>query len=245
LNKNAKAAPTFESIWQPIERIYCISLQDRRDRQASVKNQFTRVGLDRRVEFFLAGRHPTDCERGIFESHQTCLRKGLAEGARHILVFEDDVVFGRFDTRRVAESINAFIRQEEGSILYLGAIVDASRPSGMPGIRGVRYRCLTHGYLIKAALARRIADQSWQQQPFDTVLRQCTACHLALYPSIAFQSNSPSDNSRHRTLDTIRRLCGGLRLIQWVNERYQRYRYAVIAAHVLVVGALILWILIG
>lgn len=245
LNENDKAAATFAPIWQPIERIYCISLQDRRDRQASVKDQFARVGLDRRVEFFLARRHPADCEKGIFESHQTCLKKGLADGARHILVFEDDVVFGSIDTRRVAESIDAFIRQEDCSILHLGAIVDASRPTGMPGIRSVRYRCLTHAYLIKAALARRIAGQSWQRQPFDTVLRNCTARHLALYPSIAFQSNSPSDNSRHRTLDTIRRLCGGLRLIQWVNERYQRYRYAVIAAHVLVVGALILWILIG
>jgi GR25 family glycosyltransferase involved in LPS biosynthesis len=243
LTENGKIAAIFAPIWKPIERIYCISLQDRRDRQVCAKNQFARVGLDRRVEFFLARRHPTDCEKGIFESHRTCLKKGLADGARHILVFEDDVVFGNIDARRVAESIHAFIRQENYPILYLGAIVDASRSTAMPGIRRVRYRCLTHAYLIKAALARRIAGQSWQQQPFDTVLRHWSVRHLVLYPSIAFQSNSPSDNSRHRTLDTVRRLCGGLRLIQWINERYQRHRYAVIAAHVLAVGGLILWML--
>ena len=64
---------------------------------------------------------------------------------------------------------------------------------------------------------------------------------FVLYPSIAFQSNSPSDNSRHRTLDAVRRLIGGLRFIQIVNERYHRFRYAIIAAHLLVIGALILW----
>jgi len=243
LNDNIQKAATFAPIWQPIERIYCISLQDRLDRQASANDQFARVGLDQRVEFFLARRHPTDCEKGIFESHQACLKKGLADGARHILVFEDDVIFGKIDAHRVAESIDAFIRQGDYPILFLGAIVDRSRPAGIPGIRRVRYRCLTHAYLIKAALARQIAGSAWQDQPIDGLLRRCTTGHLALYPSIAFQSNSPSDNSRLRTLDTIRRLCGGLRLIQSVNEHYQRFRYVVIAAHVLVVGGLILWIL--
>jgi len=47
----------------------------------------------------------------------------------------------------------------------------------------------------------------------------------AIYPSFAFQSNSPTDNkSLH--LDTFRRLCGGLRRIQKCNEAYYRYRRA-------------------
>jgi GR25 family glycosyltransferase involved in LPS biosynthesis len=241
-DKNQTAA-AFASIWQPIERIYCISLRDRRDRQASAKAQFVLAGLDGRIEFFLAKRHPTDCEQGIFESHQACLKKGLDEGAGHILVIEDDVVFGKIDACRLAESIEGFIRQTVYPILFLGALIDGSRPTQIPGVRQVRYRCLTHAYLIKASLARQVSGHAWQHEPIDGLLRRCTDRHLALYPSIAFQSNSPSDNSRHQALDTIRRLCGGLRFIQLVNERYHRFRYAVIAAHLLVAGALILWIL--
>jgi hypothetical protein len=97
--------------------------------------------------------------------------------------------------------------------------------------------------MVKRTLAQHIADVSWQKVPYDMLLKQVIEKPFALYPSIAFQSNSPSDNSRHRTLDAVRRLFGGLRRIQTVNEHYHRLRFAVIAAHLLVIGAGILWML--
>jgi GR25 family glycosyltransferase involved in LPS biosynthesis len=201
------------------------------------------VGLDGQVLFFLARRHPRDCEQGIFESHQACLKMGLNAGARHMLVFEDDVVFGRIDASRLEKDIEFFINTENCNILFLGCLARGSRATETPGIRSIRYRCLTHAYLIKPSLARLVADAPWQKVPYDLLLRNSIDEPFVLYPSIAFQSNSPSDNSRHRTLDTLRRLFGGLRIIQAVNERYHRFRYAVIAAHLLVIGAAILWIL--
>jgi hypothetical protein len=168
---------------------------------------------------------------------------GLDAGAGHILVFEDDVIFGPIDPRRLSAGIDFFIQRTDPAIFFLGCLISKSRPTQTPSVREVRYHCLSHAYLVDAALARRIVDTPWQDLAFDAVLRQCTRRHFALYPSVAFQSDSPTDNTRHRILDGVRRLFGGLRVIQWVNEHYHRYQMVVIAAHVLVIGAVILWAL--
>jgi hypothetical protein len=245
LMNSKQSPPPLSSIWQCIDRIYCITLKERDDRQASAKAQFARVGLDGQLDFFLAQRHPDNCEQGIFESHLACLSMGLEAGARHILIFEDDVIFGPIDCERLQAGIDFFIRQSDQAILFLGCLIRGSQPTPIPQVRKVRYRCLSHAYLVNAALARRIVATPWQGIAYDAVLRDCTHRHFALYPSIAFQSNSPTDNDRQRTLDMIRRAFGGLRIIQLVNEHYHRYPIIIIAAHVLIIGALILlWTLI-
>ncbi len=242
MEKN-RSTPPLSAVWRRIDRIYCISLEDRQDRQASAKAQFRRVGLEDQVVFFLARRHPDNCEKGIFESHQACLNMGLDAGARYILVFEDDVIFGAIDPRRLSAGIDFFVQQTYPAIFFLGCLISRSRPTRTPGVRKIRYRCLSHAYIVDAALARRIVDMPWQGVAYDTALRQCTRRHFALFPSVAYQSNSPTDNTRHRILDNVRRLFGGLRMIQWVNERFHRYSVLIIAAHVLVIGAVILWTL--
>lgn len=208
-----------------------------------MKAQFSRVGLDDRVVFFLAQRHPDDCEKGIYLSHQSCLKMGLDAGARHILIFEDDVIFGPIDPHRLSDGIDFFMRQADDALFFLGCLIGKSYPTQIPGVRKVRYRCLSHAYLINAALASRLVETPWQGVALDGALRQCTDRHYALYPSIAFQSNSPTDNTRHLKLDAIRRLFGGLRIIQLVNEHYHRFSLLVIVTHVLVAVALIMWIL--
>lgn len=231
------------SVWDRIDRIYCISLASRTDRQASARNQFTGVGLDGKVTFYIAQRHPTNCEQGIYESHQACLKMGLAAGARHILVFEDDVVFGPLNGSQLVLGIDFFLNTNACDILFLGCLVGGSRAAGAPGVRQIRYRCLSHAYLIRPSLAQKVVDSPWNHIPYDIWLRNHMDNPFAFYPAIAFQSNSPSDNSRHRTLDGIRRFFGGLHFIQTINERYHRYRYMVIAAHLLVLGAVVLWLL--
>ena len=240
---NNQVNRSLATVWNLIDRIYCISLAERTDRQASAKRQFERVGLGDKVIFHRVQRHPTDCEQGIFESHQACLKMALADGARHILIFEDDVVFGTVDAHRLRQGIAFFQDRSDCQILFLGCLASRSRTTETPGVRRVRYSCLAHAYLIKPSLARQLADEPWRNIPWDIVLKKNTQNAFALYPSIAFQSNSPSDNRRHRTLETVRRIFGGLRVIQMVNERYHRFRYAIIAAHLLLAGAVLVWLL--
>ena len=243
--KKIRSAGRLSAIWQRIDRIYCISLVDRKDRQACARRQFDSVGLSDKVDFHFVHRHPRNSEQGIYESHQACLKMGLDAGARHVLVFEDDVVFGPVDADRLSAGIDFFMQQKDCSLLLLGCLVGKSHPTQSPFVRRVRYRCLTHAYLADAPLARKMVETPWQGLAFDAALRHWPDHHFVLYPSIAFQSNAPTDNTRHLRLDRIRRLFGGMRIIQLANEHYHRYPVIVIAAHVLVVGALMLWIIAG
>ncbi|MHB9099546.1 MAG: glycosyltransferase, partial [Syntrophales bacterium] len=86
--------------WDFFDRIYCISLEEREDRRQAAAASFSKVGLTGKVEFVIVKRHPLNVEQGMYESHMTCLRKGLEAGAERIVVFEDDVVFDRFDAER-------------------------------------------------------------------------------------------------------------------------------------------------
>jgi hypothetical protein len=241
---NRQTEKPLAAVWQQIDRIFCISLADRRDRQASARQAFSRAGLDGLVTFYLARRHPHDCEQGIFESHQACLKMGLDAGARTMLVFEDDVVFGRLDACRLEAGIRGFMDHPGWPIMHLGCLAAGSRATHIPAVRRIRYRCLTHACLIRRDLARRIVDTPYAGIPYDGLLRCITDAHVALYPSVAFQSNSPSDNRKHRFLDRVRRLFGGLRIIQMVNEHYLRFRPAVIVVHLLAAGAAIAWLLV-
>ena len=67
--------------WDFFDAVYCISLAGRPDRRKTAGRQFKTVGLLDRVEFVIAQKHLTDNEQGIYESHMTCIEKGLAAGA--------------------------------------------------------------------------------------------------------------------------------------------------------------------
>lgn len=239
----AEYSPGLSDIWRRIDRIYCISLEDRQDRRKSVKTQFRNAGLEGQVDFFLAQRHSENSEKGIYESHQKCLEMGLAAGARHILVFEDDVLFTAIDPDRLAAGFDFLMGQKELTVFFLGCLASKSWPVSSPGVRQIRYRCMAHAYIVDEALARRIVDTPWRGIAFDDSLREWADRHFVLYPAVAFHGDSPTDNTRQVKLDRIRRLFGGMRVIQLFNERYHRHRLLFIGAHVLVV-AVVLWLLI-
>ena len=239
-----KKNSALAAAWDRIDRIYCISLAERPDRRASALEQFDRVGLEDKVTFHCPRRHSTDGEQGIFESHQACLKMALADGARHILVFEDDVVFGPVDAGRLEQGIAFFMNTQACRILFFGCLAARSWSTLASGVRRVRYRCLAHAYLVERSLARQLAAAPWEHTPYDILLKKSIDEAFVLYPSIAFQSNSPSDNQRHRILETTRRLLGGLQTIQKANERYLRFRFAIATAHLLAAAGLILWILV-
>ena len=92
--------------WDFFDRIYCISLEEREDRRQAVAASFAKVGLSGKVEFVLVKPHPSNVEQGMYESHMTCLHKGLEDGAKSIVVFEDDVIFDRFDASTSNNALN-------------------------------------------------------------------------------------------------------------------------------------------
>ncbi len=231
----------MQATWHGVDKIYCISLVSRTDRQADARAQFAAVGLAERVEFVLVDKHPTDCEQGIYESHLLCLGKGLEAGAERMLVFEDDVVFDRFTPEILARCMDFIRTHNRWNLLLLGCMVRHSRRTAYPSILQVGFRSLTHAMLVHRRFAEFLVRHPWQSVAYDDFLKDLKDDQTyAVYPSIAFQSSSRSDNERYLPLDRLRRFCGGLRAIQKRNEFYHHNRLMVIGAHALAVALLLL-----
>lgn len=236
------------SPWDYFDKIYCISVDGRTDRQKEARAEFARVDLLSRVEFVIVQKHPVDCEQGIYESHMRCMKRGLDAGADRILIFEDDIIFDRFDIGILSDGIDFLEKHPSWHMLFLGCMVKRSKPTGYPSIRKIRYRSLTQGYVVHRRFAEILVQSPWMGIPYDDFLKGLRDEETyMLYPSFAFQSNSRSDNERYLPLDRFRRLCGGLKQLQMRNEFYHRHRPIIIGAHVLVLLIIILssklWVL--
>ncbi|NLZ17027.1 MAG: glycosyltransferase [Desulfobulbaceae bacterium] len=226
--------------WSFFDRIYCISLVNREDRRVEAKVQFDQVGLASRVEFVLVHKHLDNPEQGIYESHLLCMEKGLASGARRILIFEDDVVFLQYSPERLAQLVRCMQTHPGWDMFFLGCMVrNCWKLRNFPAAR-IRYRSLTHAYAITQAFAKTLTRQyPWHNVAYDDFLRDLKSERMYVaYPALAFQSDSPSDNDVYLSLDRMRRLCGGLIILQQFDQWYHRYRWQLITLHVLALAAL-------
>ena len=129
--------------WNFFDRIYCISLEEREDRRQSAAASFSKVGLTGKVEFVMVKRHPYNVEQGMYESHITCLRKGLDAGAESIVVFEDDIIFDRFDLEHFKQGTQFLIDHPDWNVLLWGALIRSSRRTTNPFIQKVVYQSLS------------------------------------------------------------------------------------------------------
>ena len=227
--------------WDFFDRIYCISLEEREDRRQSAAAQFSRVGLDGKVEFVIVKRHPVDVEQGTYESHMTCLRKGLEAGAERIVVFEDDILFDRFDPERFRRCTRFLSGHPDWRVLLLGALIRSSRKTGEPAVQKVGYQSLAHAYALNRPYAEILAYKPWEGIVIDTLFRPLTDHIYAVDPMFAFQADLSTDN-KYPGLDRFRRWCGGLERVQKANEFYQHHKFGIIAAHVLVLFALLFFL---
>ena len=226
--------------WEYFDKIYCISLDERSDRREEANVQFNAVGLSGRVEFVVVKKHPVDCEQGIYESHILCMKKGIQAGADNIVIFEDDIYFYRFSPETLKNCIDFLSTNANWKILFLGCMVKKSEKTENESVVKVKFRSLCHAYILNRKFAESMVKIPWHKIPFDDMLRDLKDDHLyAAYPSFAFQSNSRSDNYRYLSLDRFRRLCGGLRRLQKMNEFYHYNKTIIIGAHILFVLILI------
>lgn len=234
VGQTAEASST-SGLWGFFDKTYCISLVGREDRRREAERQFRAVGLAGRVEFVIVKKHPVDNERGIYESHQECFRRGIAAGARNMLVFEDDILFDRFSTRVLSDCVRFLASHDDWKLFFFGCLTSGSRKTANASVLRVRYRSLTHAYAIQRSVAERLLRLPWGRRPFDAVLSSLGKEYFAAYPSFAFQSNARTDNMRLGRLDRWRRICGGLLRIQKMDEFYHRNQWTVVGVHVLLI----------
>jgi hypothetical protein len=230
--------------WDFFDRIYCISLEDRKDRRQAAAASFASVGLTGKVEFILVKPHPSNIEQGMYESHMTCLRKGLEAGAKSIVVFEDDIIFDRFDAEHFHRCIQFLQENPNWKVLLLGALIHSSRKTKNPFMQKVRYQSLAHAYALSRPYAETLAYQPWQGIVIDTIFRPLNDDIYAVYPMFAFQNDFSSNNDKkYQGLERFRRFLGGLKRIQKANEFYQRHKFAIIATHIVFVLFLLIVLL--
>jgi hypothetical protein len=226
---------SLTGLWAYFDTVYCISLSERQDRRRAARSQFDKVGLSDRVEFVIVEKHPVDAEKGIFESHMACMRKGIAADAQTMLIFEDDIVFDRFSAAVLADCIEFLSKTFSWKIFFLGCLVYRSRRTENRAVLKVRYRSLAHAYAVERRFAEMLVAMPWTKTPYDTLLRHVAEDAFAAHPAFAFQSNARTDNKRLLMLDRFRRMCGGLARIQKMNEWFHRNRLAVIGIHIFVI----------
>lgn len=225
--------------WDFFDKIYCISLDKRTDRREQAKKQFADVGLLDRVEFVIVTKHPENQEKGIFQSHTSCLKRGLDEKARHILIFEDDVFFQGIDLQVLQGVCTCLDSAINWNALFLGCITSGSNKTEKKNLVKITYRCLAHAYALNMPFAKLIVRKSWSGIPFDELLRQHNTDFYALYPMCAFQGLAGTDNQTV-VIDWLRRFFGGLPFIQKVNEFYQNNK---VVLHALLAVLLVIIIL--
>lgn len=231
------------SDWNFFDKIYCISTAERPDRRQQALTQFQNAGVADRVEFVVAPRHPTNPEQGCYESHMRCMTQGLQSGAEHILIFEDDIIFDRFSALTLRGCTDFLANDPDWHMLFFGCMVKKSRPTACPSVLRVGFRSLTHAYAVHARFARILTSRPWHGVPFDDFFKHLKDDRTyAAYPSFAFQSNSPSDNTRYLPLDKVRRMLGGLSRLQKNNEFYFRHKWSIFAAHT--IALLLIWLAI-
>lgn len=227
------------NVWDCFDKIYCISVEERQDRRQEAYKQFESIGLKGKVEFFIVQKHPKDSEQGIFESHILCIRKGLEQNAGTIAVFEDDIVFDRFDPDRLKKSIDYMASLKKWGILFFGCLFSQPKRTDCDAVLKINYRSLTQGYVISGDYAREIATLTWEGISYDGMLRDIQKNYYAVYPSFAFQSNAVTDNDKYVQLDRFRRFMGGLHRIQVMNEFYNLNKTVILAIHALCLAIVI------
>jgi hypothetical protein len=198
--------------------------------------------LDGKVEFVIVKRHPFDAEQGIYESHMTCLRKGLEAGAERIAVFEDDILFDSFNPDRFRQCIYFISNHPDWQVLLFGALIRSSRKTEEPTVRKVRYQSLAHAYALNKPYAETLAYKTWEGIVYDTLFCPLTDHVYAVNPMFSFQGNLSTDN-KYPGLDRFRRWCGGLERIQKANEFYQHHKFEIISAHVLILLSLVFFLI--
>jgi hypothetical protein len=221
--------------WNFFDRFYCISLREREDRRRSAQAEFLKVGLAERVEFVIVDRCSNDFEREVYESHMMCLREGLEAGAHHIVIFEDDVTFDRFDPERLRSCTEFLKEHPQWKVFLLGALLRSSSKTANPSVQKVRYQSLTHAYALNRHYAEALADEPWSGIVNDTLFRPLKDDIYAIRPMCAFQKNFTSDNYKYPKLAFFRNLLGGLKNIQMGMEFYQQHKIGIIIVHAVLV----------
>jgi len=202
--------------WSFLDGVYCISLRSREDRAASAAGQFHRVGLCRHVLFYRPIKHPKSAKRGIWESHRVVGAHARQRGSARTLIMEDDVLFSRLLRPRTVRAIARALGSlpPDWMIFFLGHW-PLWAYFVKPNVLRTGSAC-AHAYIANSRLLGWLEEHPYDSPGIrkaprvvgagiDAAYARLEAAY-ALFPMIAIQSASKSDNMRHDPTNKKRKL---------------------------------------
>ena len=125
-----------------IDKIYCISLEERKDRREFLKTQFEK--LDHEVHYHIVKRNP-DPIKGCLESHIECIKEAKELGYTNILMLEDDILINE----SVMEEMKPIHIPEDFDMFYLGYHVNNGLKYGNNILKLLSAQT-THSYIMNS-----------------------------------------------------------------------------------------------
>ena len=123
-----------------INKIYCISLEKRKDRREYLETQFEK--LDHEVNFHIVKKN-SDPIRGCLESHIECIKEAKELEYENILMLEDDILINE----KVVEDIEKVYIPEDFDMFYLGYHINNGFKFGKNILKLLSAQT-THAYII-------------------------------------------------------------------------------------------------
>lgn len=137
--KNAMNGNTFKTFY--------INLKHRTDRKQEMENEFQKMNITP-YERFDAIKNSFGA-LGCSQSHIQCVKLGMASGAEHVVIFEDDFQF--LITPSEYTKLLNLLQQIDYDVLLLGYRVDNDfhiSPTSHPLLRKIRDSQTTSGYIV-------------------------------------------------------------------------------------------------
>ena len=201
---NVKSDAAFD--WSFLDGAYCISLVSREDRSASAAAQFHRLGLCRHLLFYRPIKHPKSAKHGIWESHRAVAEHARQRGCKRTLIMEDDVLFSRrLQPRKLRAIARALDRLPPDWMIFFLGHWPLWAYFVRPNVLRTGSAC-AHAYIASPRLLQWLRDHPYgapdvQKAPrvvgagIDSAYARLEAAY-ALFPMIAIQSASESDNMK-------------------------------------------------
>jgi GR25 family glycosyltransferase involved in LPS biosynthesis len=209
---DSKDYPNNDSIdWSWIDYVYCISLKDREDRAKQSEIEFQKAGLGKKVIFYRPVKDNSDFKRpgtrGCWNSHHTVAKHAYSQGAKYVLIIEDDVEFDQkqMTNQNVIKMKNFLFNNSSFNILYLGHWNIFALPTRNKNFIKV-FSLTTHAYIVANDLLKNIAQNDYESIKINSYKRffgisidlyyMFFPSTYAIFPMLCYQRSSRTSNQR-------------------------------------------------
>tara|TARA_R110002020_G_scaffold68611_4_gene179458 strand:+ start:3881 stop:4513 length:633 start_codon:yes stop_codon:yes gene_type:complete len=182
------------------DKIYCVNLDERKDRWEQAKKEFSKLGIEN-VTRFSAVKHENGAI-GCRDSHLGIIREAKELGLDNVLIFEDDLLV--LDEH--VDKINLALKDldtVDWDLFYFGATVDPNvgrLQRATDNLVLTNWAYTTHAYAVPSRLFDFILNEAPKHGIIDVFLCRAVVPRgksFIMNPLLCIQQESYSDIEKH------------------------------------------------